>query len=89
VAAATGRPATGLLGTATGAVADATAGGAERATEAAAFPIGGYEEMNVEESSGSLDDPSVEEPQLVRDYEERNKGRETLLGRIDRKIRAT
>ena len=78
---------TGLLGTATGAVG-ATVEGAERAAEAATFPIEGYDEMNVEEASKRLDDLSVEELQLVRDYEERNKKRETLLEQMDRKIRA-
>src|SRR5215207_3978249 len=83
-------------GTATGAVADATARtvdataeGAERTAETAAFPIVGYDEMNVEEVSGRLNDLTVEELQLVRDYEERNKRRETLLEQMDRKIRAT
>ncbi len=86
---------TGLLGTATGAVgaaAGATAGatveGAERAAEAAVFPIEGYDDMNVDEISERLDGLSVEELQLVRDYEERNKRRETLLEQMDRKIRA-
>ena len=81
----------GLVGTATGAVgatAGAAAEGAERAAEAAAFPIADYDEMNVEEVSERLDGLSVEELQLVRDYEERNKRRETLLERMDRKIRA-
>jgi len=82
---------TGLLGTATGAVG-ATAGsaveGAERAAEAAVFPIEGYDEMNVEEVSKRLDGLSVEELQLVRDYEETNKKRETLLEQMDRKIRS-
>jgi hypothetical protein len=31
----------------------------------------------------------VEELQLLRDYEERNERRETLLEQMDRKIRAT
>jgi hypothetical protein len=78
---------TGLAGTATGAVG-ATVEGAERAAEAAVFPIQGYDEMNVEEISGRLDDLSVEELQLVRDYEELNKRRGTLLEQMDRKIRA-
>ena len=81
----------GLVGTAAGAVgatAGATVEGAERAAEAAAFPIAGYDEMNVEQVSERLDDLSVEELQLIRDYEERNKRRETLLERMDRKIRA-
>ena len=83
---------TGLLGTATGAVgaaAGATVEGAERAAEAAVFPIEGYDDMNVDEISKRLDGLSVEELQLVRDYEERNKRRETLLEQMDRKIRAT
>src|SRR5215210_374240 len=82
---------TGLLGTATGAVgatAGATVEGAEQAAEAVVFPIEGYDEMNVEEISKRLDGLSVEELQLVRDYEERNKRRETLLEQMDRKIRA-
>jgi hypothetical protein len=82
---------TGLLGTATGVVgatAGATVEGAEQAAEAAVFPIEGYDEMNVDEASKSLDDLSVEELQLVRDYEELNKGRETLLEQMDRKIRS-
>jgi hypothetical protein len=80
-----------LLGTATGAVgatAGATAEGAEQAAEAVVFPIEGYDEMNVEEVSKRLDDLSVEELQLVRDYEELNKKRETLLEQMDRKIRS-
>ena len=83
---------TGLLGTATGAVgatAGATVEGAERAAEAAVFPIEGYDEMNVDEISGRLDGLTVEELQLLRDYEEINKKRETLLEQMDRKIRAS
>jgi hypothetical protein len=93
---ASGRSAAGLLGAATSAVTDATGRtldatteGAERAAETAVFPIAGYDEMNVEEISGRLGDLSVEELQLVRDYEERNKRRGTLLEQMDRKIRAT
>ena len=81
--------AAGVVGAATGAVADATAEGVERTAETAAFPIADYDEMNVEEVSKRLNDLSVEELQLVRDYEERNKRRETLLEQMDRKIRAT
>src|SRR5215211_3412388 len=94
-AAATGQTVGGLLGAATGAVTDVTAGtvgaaaeGTERAVEAVAFPIEGYDEKNVEEISTRLNDLSVEELQLVRDYEELNKKRETLLERMDRKIRS-
>jgi len=91
-----GQTAGGLLGAATGAVTDVTGGalgaaaeGAERAAEAVAFPIEGYDEMNVEEISGRLNDLSVEELQVVRDHEELHEGRKTLLERMDRKIRAT
>jgi hypothetical protein len=94
-ATATGQTVTGLVGAATGAVTDVTAGtvgaaaeGTERAAEAVAFPIEGYDEMNVEEISTRLNDLSVEELQLVRDYEELNKKRQTLLEQMDRKIRA-
>ena len=78
----------GLLGTATGAVG-AAAEGAEQAAEAVVFPIEGYDEMNVDEISKRLEDLSVEELQLVRDYEELNEKRKTLLEQMDRKIRST
>jgi hypothetical protein len=84
---AAGRTVAGVVGAATGAVG-ATVEGAERAAEAAVFPIEGYDEMNVDEISTRLNDLSVEELQLVRDYEELNKRRETLLEQMDRKIRA-
>ena len=92
---ATGQTVGGLLGAATGAVtgvtgaaAGAAAEGVERAAEAVAFPIEDYDEMNVDEISTRLNDLSVEELQLVRDYEELNKKRESLLERMDRKIRS-
>lgn len=80
-----GRTAAGLVGAATGAVADATG----RAADAVAFPIEGYDQMNVEEISGRLDSHSVEELQVVRDYEELHEGRRTLLERMDSKIRSS
>ena len=82
----------GLVGTATGAAsatAGAAAGAMRSAGQTASFPIAGYDEMNVDELSKRLNDLSVEELQLVRDYEERNKRRETLLEQMDRKIRAS
>ena len=81
--------ATGAVGTATGAASDAAGAAAGATVEAVVFPIGGYDEMNVEEVSERLDGLSVEELQLVRDHEETNKKRETLLERMDRKIRAS
>jgi hypothetical protein len=59
------------------------------AAETASFPIAGYDEMNVDEVSKRLNDLSAEQIRLVRDYEERNKRRQTLLEQMDRKIRAT
>ena len=82
----------GLVGTATGAAsatAGATAGAMRSTAETATFPIAGYDEMNVEEVSKRLNDLSVEQIRQLRDYEERNKRRETLLEQMDRKIRAT
>jgi hypothetical protein len=82
----------GLVGTATGAAsatAGATAGAMRSAGQTASFPIAGYDEMNVDELSKRLNDLSAEEVRLVRDYEERNKRRQTLLEQMDRKIRAS
>jgi hypothetical protein len=89
-----GQSAGGLLGAATGAVTDVTGGtlgaaeGTEQAMEAVAFPIEGYDEMNVDEVSGRLKDLSVEELQVVRDHEELHEKRQTLLEQMDRKIRS-
>jgi len=71
-----------------GSTVEATASGAERAAEAVVFPIEGYDEMNVDEISGRLEELSVEELQQVRDYEGLHEKRKTLLEQMDRKIRA-
>jgi hypothetical protein len=47
-----------------------------------------YEELTVDEISRRLDGLSTEELKRVREYEKRNKDRETLIEQIDRKIRA-
>src|SRR5215217_5260465 len=54
----------------------------------ARFPIEGYDELTVEEVSARLDALSAEELREVRDYEERNKNRETILEQLDRRIRS-
>jgi hypothetical protein len=59
------------------------------ATEAAGFPIERYDELNVEEISGRLNELSAEDLRRVRDYEAHNKSRGTLIERLDRKIRAS
>ena len=82
----------GLVGTATGAAsatAGAAAGAMRSAGQTASFPIAGYDEMNVDEVSKRLNDLSAEQVRLVRDYEERNKRRQTLLEQMDRKIRVS
>jgi hypothetical protein len=52
------------------------------------FPIAGYDDMNVAEISDKLDGLSKEQLKRVREYEKRNKDRETLIEQIDRKIKA-
>ena len=47
-----------------------------------------YEELSVAEVSRKLDELSAEELRKVREFERNHKNRETLIERIDRKIRA-
>jgi hypothetical protein len=47
-----------------------------------------YDGLSVDEISKRLDGLSAEELKKVREYEKRNKNRETLIEQIDRKIRA-
>ena len=54
----------------------------------AGFPIAGYDEMNVREISARLDGLSAAEIRTVREYEKRNKNRETLIEQFDRKLKA-
>ena len=58
------------------------------AMEEVMFPIVGYNEMNVAKVTEKLEGLSVEELKRVRDYERRNKNRETVLERIDQRINA-
>ena len=53
----------------------------------ARFPIEGYDELTVEEVSERIGALSAEELRGVRDYEERNKNRDTILEKLDRRIR--
>jgi len=53
----------------------------------ARFPIEDYDELTVEEVSVRLGSLSTEDLREVRDYEERNKNRETVLEELDRRIR--
>ena len=47
-----------------------------------------YNELSVSEVSSKLADLTVEDLKKVREYEKQNKNRESLVERIDRKIRA-
>jgi arsenate reductase-like glutaredoxin family protein len=61
---------------------------AQKGVRGARFPIEGYDELTVEEVSGRLGGLSIEELRAVRDHEERNKNRDTILEQLDRRIRA-
>src|SRR5215204_399241 len=61
---------------------------AKEGLRSAQFPIEGYDELTVEEVSARLGALSAEDLREVRDYEERNKSRETVLEQLDRRIRA-
>jgi hypothetical protein len=54
----------------------------------ARFPIEGYDEMSVEEVGARVGALSAEDLREVRDHEERNKNRETVLEQLDRRIRS-
>jgi hypothetical protein len=61
---------------------------AKEGLRSAQFPIEGYDELTVEEVSARLNVLSSEDLREVRDYEERNKNRETVLEQLDRRIRS-
>src|SRR5215210_236019 len=52
------------------------------------FPVENYDGLNADEISRRVSGLSVEELRVVRDYEERNKNRETVLEQLDRRIRS-
>jgi len=56
--------------------------------EIVGFPITGYDELNVREISDRLDSLSAAEIRTVREYEKRNKNRETLIEQFDRRLKA-
>src|SRR5215208_2730751 len=61
---------------------------AQEGLRSAQFPIEGYDELTVEEISGRIGNLSIDDLRMVRDYEERNKSRETILEQLDRRIRS-
>ncbi len=52
------------------------------------LPIPNYDELNVEEVKGMLDGLTAAQLRELRDYEKRNKNRETLIEQFDRKLKA-
>jgi hypothetical protein len=82
---------TGLVGTATGAAGSAvgaTADATRSAADTATFPIPGYDEMNVDEISDRVSSLSAEQVQRLKDYEQQNENRQSLIERFDSRIRA-
>jgi hypothetical protein len=61
---------------------------AENQVDDVKFPISGYDEMNVKEIGERLEGLSAAEIRTVREYEKRNKNRETLIEQFDRRLRA-
>ncbi len=59
-----------------------------RASVHSALETANYEELNVAEVTEKLDELTLDELKKVRELEKRTKDRESLLERIDRKIRA-
>ncbi len=56
--------------------------------EVAGFPISSYDELNVREIADRLDSLTAAEIRTLREYEKRNKNRETLIEQFDRKLKA-
>jgi hypothetical protein len=57
-------------------------------SEGEGFPIAGYDELNVKEIGDRLDGMTAAEIRRDREYEKRNKNRETLIEQFDRKLKA-
>ncbi len=53
------------------------------------MPIAGYDEKSVGEITARLDTLTSDQLERLKDYERRNKNRETLIREIDRRIGAT
>ena len=72
-------------------VSDIAAGVTRATAESVAgqAPIEGYDEMNVDEVTSQLDGLSEAELRRVRNYEQGNKNRETVIAEIDRRLEAT
>jgi hypothetical protein len=69
-------------------VEEATREAELRTSVRAALEADNYDALTVAEITEKLGDLSVEELKILREFEKRNKDRESLVERIDRKIRA-
>jgi gas vesicle protein len=61
---------------------------AKKGLRESGFPIDNYDDLNADEISRRVAGLSAEELRVVRDYEERNKNRDTVLEQLDRRIRS-
>ncbi len=62
---------------------------AKQGLQESGFPIETYDDLNADEISKRIAGLSAEELRVVRDYEERNKNRDTVLEQLDRRIRSS
>jgi hypothetical protein len=69
--------------------AEIAAEDAEKNTDTAAFPIEGYDEMNVDKVSERLEGLSAHELKRVRKYEKDNKNRRSIRKDVKQKIKTT
>jgi hypothetical protein len=60
----------------------------ENGVSVVGFPIPGYDELNVAEISERLEGLTAAQLREVREYEKRNKNRETLIEQLDRRLKA-
>jgi hypothetical protein len=60
----------------------------EAEVNGAGFPIADYDELNVKEITDRLDGFTAAEIRTIREYETRNKNRETLIEQFDPKLKA-
>jgi hypothetical protein len=61
---------------------------ARRATGlGSSFPISGYDDMTAAQVNARLDDLTAAELRLVRDHEQRNANRKSVLAAVERKLR--
>ena len=63
--------------------------GGERSSDGGGFPIDGYDELTAAQVMTKLSDLDEAGLRQVRDHEKRHANRRTVLGAVDRRLRAT